>query len=293
MSRWCVALLIACVSAVEPATPWDYRPLVTYEDESLVATLPSGNVSGWHIDTNDRQPVIGDCSLHAGQVTLQFTAQGHDQVRLLADQGRWASLHFVRPGQARELTIGDDGLPLLAGEPAVLVLSRLEARADRRWALLREGLDAKPAPCAKQLVPPTVVHGRPVLIAQCAAAQAIDPTGGVLLELSGLDRVAGWKHREYRQVLAWLVCDLQARGAGHVALAGPYGPAIFTDDLAPLRLQVDDIATAYRCRVISCSPLVASEYWTVQPGVLGTALNASGTRARDTLFAEWLTAVAP
>jgi hypothetical protein len=289
-----VLLLLALLplATAEPAPAWDYRPLVTYEDEGLVATLAGDGRGSWRLDDGAGATVPGSCTVEGGQVRVEVSAAGHDRVRLRGSDGREAVLCFVRPGHARDLTLGEDGLPLLGGLPAVLVLSRLEARADRRWALLREGIDARPLACAAHLAPPSTAQGRPVLLAECVASQAIDPAGGVLVELSGLDRVAGWKHREYRQVLAWLVCDLQARDAGHVALAPPYAAAIHADSMSPLRLQVTDVANAYRCRVVDTLALSDPSYWELQPGLLGTGLNASGAAVRDALFAPWLAATA-
>jgi hypothetical protein len=58
--------------------------------------------------------------------------------------------------------------------------------------------------------PPADALGLPVLGRQIAAAQTLELRGsGVLVLLSGDDRFAAWKHREYRQALAWLWQRLQ------------------------------------------------------------------------------------
>lgn len=277
-------LALVLLTAVAAATEsWTYRPLVTYEDESLIASVPAAGLSGWRLEGAE-----GTCTIADGQVRIEVVAQGHQYVHLRAGDDPGVGLRFVRPGQAQGLSVGADGLLLMEDIPAVLVLSRLEAREDRRWSLLRGASTAQPVPCAVHLPPPEVPQGQPVLLAQCAGSQALDPRGGVLLELSGLDRIAGWKHREYRQVLAWLVCDLQARAAGHVALAGPFAVEIHHRDLAPLVAQVSDVANAYRCHRVDSAELADPRYWELQPGLLGTSLNDSGRSARTALFAAWI-----
>jgi len=280
-------LLILAAASLNAEQPdaWDYRPLVSYEDESLIATMPATAAGGWHLEDAS---AADTCMLNDGQLRIQVTPQGHDRVRVVDGRGHGQALCFIRPGLAKGLVIGTDGMLQCDGIAAILVLSRLEAYADRRWSLLRNDADLKPMPCAAMLPAPDVPHGRPVLLAQCAAAQAIDPHGGVLVELSGLDRMAGWKHREYRQVLAWLLCDLQARTAGHVALAGPFAAAIYNDELSPLHAQVADVANAYLCRILDTAPLSEAAFWEIQPGLLGTSLNAKGRAARDALYAPWL-----
>jgi len=282
-----LAALVALAAALPAVTAaWTYAPLVVYEDEPATLVLaPATAADAWRVvePVLDEGPVLGD-----GQLTLTITPNGHDLVRLRAGDGRSQDVRFVRPGAARDLSIDGEGQPTLGGGRVILVLSRIEARADRRWGLLRDGVDHAAKPCTLGLPAPTVVEGVPVLTAQIHAAQALAVRGqGVLIELSAGDRFAGWKHREYRQCLAWLVADLQARGAVHIALVPPVAARPRDDDLHPLRIQVANVAEAYRCRVVDVAGLSDPDLWEVAPGVIGLGLNARGQARRDEMLAPW------
>lgn len=280
--------LVALTATLPAATPsWSYAPLVTYEDEAATVMLsPAVAGDGWRVV--DQTDVLADAPiLRDGHLILAVPPRWA-QLLLRASDGRTCALRFVRPGEARDLVIDGHGHPLIAGVRVVLVLSRLEARADRRWGMLRESTDRAPKPCALMLPAPTGAEGVPLLTAQVRDAQALAVRGqGVLIELAAADRFAGWKHREYRQCLAWLVADLQARGAAHIALAPPVAARPFDDDLLPLRHQVADVAAAYRCRLVEVEALSDPACWLVSPGVFGLTLNPSGEARRAAILAPW------
>lgn len=286
MIRALVALL-ALAAALPAAVGWSYAPLVAYEDEAATLVLaPAATDEGWRIEDGHavEAPTVRD-----GQVTLAVMPRGRSGLRLRAADGRTCDLRFVRPGEASGLSVEAGGHPSIAGVRAVLVLSRLEARADRRWDALRGDIDRMPKPCAVALPPPAAAEGVPALVAQVADAQALAVSGqGVLVELDPADRFAAWKHREYRQCLAWLVADLQARGAAHLALVPPVAARPLDADLEPLRRQVADVAAAYRCRVVEgMEALGDPACWEATPGVLGLELNPLGQARRAALLAPW------
>lgn len=286
MIRALGALLALAAGLSAAGADWSYAPLVTYEDEAATLVLaPAAPGDGWRLVAGPAgaQPVLRD-----DQLILSIAPAGSDRLRVEAPGGRACELRFLAPGAAAALTLDALGRPTVEGARAVLVLSRIEARADRRWGLLRNA-DTAPKPCALVVPMPDVAEGIPALTAQLLASQALAVAGqGVLVELSPADRLAGWKHREYRQALAWLVADLQARGAAHIALAPPVASRARDEELRALRRQVADVATAYRCRVVEgLDALADPRLWEVAPGVLGTTLNAAGAERRAALLAPW------
>ncbi len=285
-ARWCCLLAIALVlEAQATETMWDYLPLVGYEQEELSLSLrPGGGTAGWSaVDAKG-----ASIALHGDQQTLGFslTPAASGEVRVeLANNDRRIAIDFVHPGTGSALTLDAQGRLHRAQDLAVLVLPRLEAQADRRWAVL--GLIERPAiqPCSLTLDEPPVGWGEPALVAQICASQRLQPkAAGVLVRLSGADRNAGWKQREYRQALAWLVADLLARGAERVVLVEPVAPAAEAAVVQPLRVQIADVGRTYHCRVVETATLGRDADWEVADGVLGTSLNARGQAA----FAELL-----
>lgn len=287
--RTALALLAAALLVGAEAARWDYAPLVCYEDEGAPVALRVEAAGLTPVDGTGRALAV-ELTAADGAVHCTVPPQGLDALRLRRADGTVAAgLRFVRPGAASGLAVGDDGLPVLGGERAMLVLPRREARADRRWALLRRDERGVPKPCRLRLAPPAVAEGLPALPAQARDAQALACAGvGVLIECAAGERFASWKHREFRQCLAWIVADLQARGATHVALVPPYAAAPADAPLAPLRTQVADVADAYRCRLVDVDTLTAPALWESQPGVLAPVLNAQGEAARTALLAPWL-----
>ena len=126
-----------------------------------------------------------------------------------------------------------------------------------------------------------------ILSAVINAQKAAVASCNTLVLVPSSDQGAGWKHREYRQVLAWLVSDLQSRHATHVVLVDPVAPEVLRPDITPLITQVQDVADAYHCRIVALRGLSQDRYWLVSPGVLGTTLNAEGRSALDAALGPW------
>jgi hypothetical protein len=282
---WCLLALVLVLPAHAGESRWDYLPLVGYEQEELsLALRPDGGTAGW--SASDAQGAA--IALHGDQQTLSFSltpaASGEAKV-LLANNDRRIAIDFVHPGAGAALVLDAQGRLHRGPDLAVLVLPRLEAQADRRWAVL--GLLERPAsqPCALTVEEPQTGWGEPALVAQICASQRLQPkAAGVLVRLSGADRAAGWKQREYRQALAWLVADLLARGAERVVLVEPVAPAAEAAVVQPLRVQIADVGRTYHCRVVETAALGRDSDWEVADGVLGATLNARGQAA----FAELL-----
>ncbi len=278
-----IALALASVlAAAEPA--WDWLPRAADDDRRCELHLAAP-------DTWSAVPVDGLIATREdGQLVLLFEPQRVAAVSVNGPQNRRLTVELVSPGKGAGLTCDEHGQLLRAGSAAILAVPRREAAADRRWGMLRAFDQRKAEPCTVFLAePPASALGPPVLGRQVAAAQALDPRGsGVLVHLSGDDRFAAWKHREYRQALAWLVADLAARGASHVVLVEPACPLVDEPLLAPLRAQVRDVARAYRCAAVDTTALGGHDGWEASPGVLGRTLNATGIARRVRLLADWL-----
>lgn len=274
-------LLAACAAAVEPA--WDWLPRAADDDRTCEVHLTAPE--GWRAATGETI----EAQRSGEQLVLRFEPRRTPLLTVAGPDGRQLSVRLVAPGNGNGLTCDGEGRLLCAGDAAILAVPRREAAADRRWGILRALERPGTAPCRLRLDPPAASgQGVPALSRQIAAAQPLAPSGaGVLVVLSGDDRFAAWKHREYRQALAWLVADLAARGASHVVLVEPTCPAVDEPLLAPLRAQVRDVANAYRCSVVNTVPLGAHDGWEVAPGVLGPALNRSGQERLAALLAPW------
>lgn len=275
------AVAAACLAA-EPA--WDWLPTAADDDRTCEIHLTAPD--GWQAVADPRVAA----ARADGQIVLRFEPRQVAAVAVAGPGERRLGIRLAAPGQAAGLRADADGRLRLGEDAAILAVPRREAAADRRWGVLRLFERSGRTPCAVRLEPPPpAALGIPALTLQIAAAQAAEVRGrGVLVALSGDDRFAAWKHREYRQALAWLVADLAARGASHVVLLEPACPAVDEPLLAPLRAQARDVAAAYRCGIIEAAPLADHALWEIAPGVLGTALNAAGQARRDALLRPWL-----
>lgn len=275
-------LLAAAAAAAEPA--WDWLPRSADDDRPCELRLAAPE--GW-----TAQPAEGlDARRETGQLVLRFEPRLVPRIAVRGPEGSLISVSLVAPGLGAGLEADADGRLQLAGAAAVVAVPRREAAADRRWSMLRAFEHSRIVRCAHVLPEPAgAALGVPALTRQIAAAQQLDPRGGgVIVELSGDDRFAAWKHREYRQALAWLVADLAARGATQVVLLEPSCPQVDEPLLAPLRAQVRDVASAYRCSAIDTTALGDHACWETARGVLGQTLNVVGTARRDQLLAAWL-----
>jgi hypothetical protein len=281
--RWAMLLVLAAATAAaEPA--WDWLPRSADDDRTCELHLAAPE--GW-----TAQPAVGlEARREAGQLVLRFEPRVVPTITVRGPQDRHLMVHLVAPGLGAGLSATADGSLQLDGSAAIVAVPRREAAADRRWGVLRAFDHASIERCAHVLAGADAsALGIPSLTRQIAAAQRFDPRGGgVLVELSGDDRFAAWKHREYRQTLAWLVADLAARGATQVVLLEPMCPLVDEPLLAPLRAQVRDVARAYRCNAIDTTGLGDHACWESAPGVLGQMLNTAGKARRDQLLAVWL-----
>lgn len=288
--QWLLAVL--CVGRLAAgdaaASVWDWMPRAADDDRPCELHLAAG--PGWAVAPQraleiERQPgrlVVRFEPRQVGSLSITGPAEAHLGVRMLA------------PGAAAGVACDADGRLHAGADSVILAVPRREALGDRRWGVLRLFDREQPEPCRFRLDEPAPAPlGAAALTRQIVAAQELRPAGGgALCVLSGDDRFVGWKHREYRQALSWLVADLIARGATRVVLVEPSCPDVDETVLAPLRAQVRDVARAHRCPCIDTTSLGAARFWEIAPGVLGTALNEAGRREREDLLrrSRWLAA---
>lgn len=276
-------------TASESAPRWDYLPVVGYRGDGLYFSLRVGpSAPAWQVEATrghvrvqvgaDRKTVDAHLPLQ-GSIPTTLFFRGPDGAR---------GVRLVEPGKGEHLTCDATGRLQLEGDPAVLVEERIEADHSRLWASLRRQSATPDFHCAVTIVPPEVRPGDSALLATIAACQGHRVRGeSVLVLVPGADRLVGWKQREFRQALAWLVADLMARHARHVVLVDPIAPALEESLVKPLREQVEDVARAYHCRHVVVPDLGDARYWEVAPGVLGPELNASGRAALAHALAPW------
>ncbi len=265
--------------AVAPAR-WHYLPYAGYEEEPLHVELAAAR--GWRV-VDDAEQVLESVTGDDGSLRAVIEPRGRGRVRALVGQGGGLGLRLVRPGGANGLSLIDDALRH-GEDTAVLILSRIDARTDRRWSLLRRFSGVDHSPCARILVGDGV-------LGLAVAAQELDLSGqGVLVVLPSGDRLIGWKHREYRQIVGWIVADAFARGASAVVLVEPSAPEAEAELIRPLVRAARDVAKAYQCQIASAAALSDHRYWEVAPGVLGPVLNDLGRKRLDEIIAPWAVA---
>jgi hypothetical protein len=276
-SGWRSVLAGLLVSALTTAEPvWDWLPHAV--DDDRPAELHLAAPDGWTGPPGSRRA--------DGQIIIPADPRSRVDIAVSGPQDRRLTVRMVAPGGGAGLSTDADGRLRLGEAAAVLAVPRREAEQDRRWSILRRVEGVRDLPCRILLdEPPPGPDGTPSLTRQIAAAQEIDPRGaGVLIALPGADRLAAWKHREYRQAIAWLCADLAARGATHIALLEPPAPRADERLAAPLAEQARDAARAFRARCIAADALAAAECWEVSPGLLGRTLNARGREVRSGLL---------
>lgn len=272
----CILGGVACLAA-EASPVWDWLPKAAEDDRPCELHLAAG--PGW----NAAEAPGLDATRRDGRLVLGFTPHQVPTITITGPDRARIGVRLVAPGAAAGLAIDPSGRFRLGDDAAILAVPRIEASGDRRWGVLRLFEGDTPEPCTHRL------GGQPGLAQLIAAAQQMSPAGGsILVELPGEDRFAGWKHREYRQALSWLIADLHARGAHRVVLLEPACPAVDEPLLSALRVQVRDAAKAHRCPVIDSATLGDPRFWEISPGVLGTGLNEAGRQARELLLARWL-----
>ncbi len=277
---WAIALAATALSAADPV--WDWLPRAADADRPCEIHLTAPE--GWRATPGPGLQAGRD----GGQIVLVFQPATVSRVAVEGPEQRALTIRCLAPGTAANLSADADGRLRAGDDAAILAVPRREAAADRRWGILRAMGGDRIEPCRTTVDEPSLSNGLPALTRQIAASQAIKPAGGVLVLLSGDDRFAAWKHREYRQALAWLVIDLGLRGATHVVLVEPTCPTVDEALLAPLREQVRDVARAYRCSVVDTTALGDHALWEESPGVLGQRFNVAGKAQRDRLLLPWL-----
>jgi hypothetical protein len=267
---------------------WDRLPQVGYEREDFsLAFRPGDGAAGWSLTADDGVAITLRPEADGQVLAATVSPAGRTRLVLAKDQQR-VVLNLVRPGQAQGLELDGDRHLTAQGGLAILLLERLEADIDRRWSILRFVEKPLDQPCTVRLDAPAVPWGESALTAQVCASQRLAVGGvGLLVPLDGSDRWAGWKHRAYRQMAAWLVADVLARGARRVVLVAPAAPPAERDAIAPLAAQAVDVAHSYHCALVDPTPLAKDAYWELAPGVLGTSLNADGRRVLAELIRPW------
>lgn len=288
MRRGVLLLCLVCLGLAEDAVPpvWDWLPRAT--DDDRLCELHLAAAPGWTAG-----PVHGlDSRYGEGQLILRFEPRQVPAFTLSGPDGARLGIRLVAPGLAAGLASDPDGRLHIGADLAILAVPRREGLSDRRWGVLRLFESSHPGACSQRLdEPASAALGCAALTRQIVAAQELRPKGdGVLVVLSGEDRFVGWKHREYRQALSWLVADLVGRGATRVVLVEPSCPQIEEPLLAGLRAQVREVARVHRCPIVDTTSLGQDRFWELAPGVLGTALNDAGRQAREQLLGRggWL-----
>ena len=278
-------------SAVEAAGPlirWDFRSQAVYEGEDLHLHGRS-DAARLHWIADDAAPVPLPLDTE-GAFRLDLTV-GHDLHRLrLQSDDRSVSVALLRPGDHRRLVWRPAGLQQ-DGVPVILALPRRELQADRRWGLLRSSFSPERdrSPCRIHWrLRQTGERGDPALLQLLASDPGGPIDGGVLIELPGRDVYAGWQQRSYRQCLAWLVSDLQGRGARRIVLVQP--PVIARDQgrAAALWRALEEVAGIYHCDILRSEGLSDERYWRLAPGILGLDLNDAGRGALQQAMASEL-----
>lgn len=278
-------LLLACALALlrgGEAPAWDWLPHAVDDDlptEFLLAADPRWQAEAQAGLTAERRDAV---------LALRLVPRLCRTAAVAGPGGARIAVALAAPGEGSALRTDAEGRLRQGEDFAVLSVPRREAAADRRWGLLR-GLGATATRTDVELALPAAATGpAATLLALVAAAQALDPRGrSVLVALPGEDRLAGWKHREYRQVLAWLVADLAARAATRIVLVEPCCPKVDEPLMQPLRAQARDVAAAFRCGIVDTTALGEHRLWQTAGGIIGPRLNADGEAERRRLLAGW------
>jgi hypothetical protein len=265
--------------------------VVGYIGDSLWFSLRvTGPPSAWSAQSNLGALTVEYGDDHATvNVHLQIPADG-PHVAWIEFSGPVAHRHvrLLEPGHGGQIRLDSWQHLSAEGDSVVLVVDRTEPNRDRRWRPVRLYEANQPIACNLTLPAPVVSDGASGVLADIVASQAQEVEDrNVMVMVPSSDQSAGWKHREYRQVLAWLVSDLLQRRAGHVVLAEPLAPRSLAAQLKPIIAEVHDVADAYHCRILTMAGLGDDQYWQISPGILGTTLNAGGRAALDVVLAPW------
>jgi hypothetical protein len=250
--------------------------------------VPHGSAGSWRASAGGRalEATVGN---GGDTVDLHLPLTGAiPGVVQFSSAGLTRTVRLVQPGAGAALAVDADGRLVSGADAAVLVVDRTEADNDRRWSQLRHIGSEEALHCGLTIESPPVRAGDSALLAGIAADQTMAVKGqNVLLLVPGADCLASWKHREFRQALAWMVSDLHCRGASHVVLAPPLVPPLEGALATPLADEMLDVAHAYHCRTVDLSELEDERYWLMAPGVQGPSLNAEGRARLAQLLEPW------
>jgi hypothetical protein len=267
-----LALLPGRVVAEEPI--FDYLPKVAYigEDLHLSWRAPGdGAQPDWQVEADGKPQVIDRVGTAS---RLVIDPAGIKRIHISG--GNWSTVvHLVTPGQEQLPDVAITGLLRYPDGPAVLVAPRVEAKADRRFRLLRGGPPNRGS-SAVLAWPPAAPWGRSPLLAQSVATMPDD--GRLVLQLSTSELLVGWPHREFRQLLAWYAERCLARQL-ELVLVQPPVSVVERPGMEGLWRQVRDVANAYGLDVIEVTDLSDASYWQLGEGVWSTTLLPAG-RAR-------------
>jgi hypothetical protein len=270
---------------------WDYLPLVGYIGDDLWFSLrvDAASAGAWTVSA-DGVPVASHCGADGSSVDVGIPIPPGNPPRSVLFHGPEGErrVQLVLPGRGGELRSDGQGHLAIGADPAVLVVERTEASHDRRWRSLRTSGPAPDIHCSVRISAPAVPTGDSGLLAEVVSSQAAAVAGAdILVEVPSIDRFAAWKHREFRQALAWLVSDLRRRGARRLVLLDPLAAGAEWDLVEPLTVEVADIASAYHCSELALPQLAQERYWQLAPGVLGPVLNADGHATLERLLAPF------
>ena len=276
-ASWRVLGLLAVVAGISSAEPvvWNHLPIATYREESMSfsVNLPDR----WQLAKGSER-IAQDAN---GRAEIDPSVINEVMIRG-ADGKRVQSIVLVQPGDNLPLTF-TEGRLYCDQDLVVLATNRREYDEDRRWKFLRKE-ETKDTPCQLRLRAPAVAIGESGLLALIAQSRQMSVwKQGVVIEIPASDRLVGWKHREFRQVVAWLVADVRRRGARRVVLVQPPAPRIELAAVDALRNQVRDVAKTYSVEVLEVGGLANHDLWEIAPGLLGDELNPGGQAALDAI----------
>jgi hypothetical protein len=296
---------------------WQYCPSVTYVNESTPVHLQIvPDAAGVDVD-----PLITATDQRVSISTRRFEdeIQTHILVPPEVDQAavRWsiaskppvnsvepsqpsqklapgrpdvATVWFLSPKAAawRDGAVQWDGsfLRYLGGR-VVLLAQRDEALADRRWAVLRrdQQLEVRHRyEFSFDLGPRSLLAALPLLAQDAVTWQG----AGLALCLPTRSTYAGWRQREYRQVIAWWLQYCKVLGAGSVVLVPPPLPEQESRRAALYWPVLRDLSRTYDVPLMEVTALQDARYWEVADGVLGPELNSFGQAAFNERLQAWL-----
>lgn len=268
-------------SVETPAWQWDHRPVVSYADDTCLFAwrvhAPAAMTA--QLD-NEALPLLTEDK--SSQVAV--IPGSKQQLIVRAGEAELFRARLLAPQHGAELALDRWGWPAVDEQPAVLVVRERPAELDRRWAWLRGFQQAQGA--VSVITAPVVPWGHSPLLAQVVASQKDVRDKQIVVLLSDNERHVAWKHRDFRQVLCWLMEDLLLRGARSITVVQAPVPAYDRKGMEGLWEQTRLAARAYGADVVETFSLSADQYWQVAPGVFASDLNEAGQAALTLLLQQ-------